>query len=288
MPTTWFLTDERYLSQRMPTAVIRWLADRGRQVRVVTADRGQIHVAGGEVDCPWRDLRGGDVVVARTRHPLALVLLAAAARDDVATVPSPAALDAVRDKARGAGVLAAAGIPAPETFVVADTSELASVVRAGHPLVLKPHLGDNGRGLTVVDGPDQLSSLRWQDDLVLAQRWIESDGWDVKLYVCDDQVWAVRRPSPLLHQRGVADVPLPVPVTPELREIALAAQRAFGLPLCGIDVVLSEEGPLVVDVNDFPNYKGVPEAAEAIGSYLLGCGGRRATAEVAEVAACAS
>jgi ribosomal protein S6--L-glutamate ligase len=55
-----------------------------------------------------------------------------------------------------------------------------------------------------------------------------------------------------------------VPVSDEIRRIALATGEACGLALFGLDVIESPRGPYVVDVNYFPGYKGVPDVAPLI------------------------
>lgn len=264
MPTIWCLTESRYLHQRMPRAMIDWLVARGHEVEVVVADRETVRIDGRRIASPWQHLGDGDVVVSRARHPMALALLDAAGRLGAAVVTPWGGVEAVRNKARCADLLALHGVPTPETYLAADAAALADLDPACYPLVLKPHLGDNAAGVTVVHAPRDLHAVE-NDGLVVAQRWVDTGGWDLKLYVCDERVWAVRRPSPL---GAVADSAQPLAVTPELRQIARTCRDAFGLPLCGVDLVLSDRGPLVVDVNDFPNYTGVPDAAEAVGTLL--------------------
>jgi ribosomal protein S6--L-glutamate ligase len=59
-----------------------------------------------------------------------------------------------------------------------------------------------------------------------------------------------------------------VPISPEVREIALACGELLGLGLYGLDVIESPDGPVVVDVNYFPGYKGVDGAAASIADYI--------------------
>ena len=80
----------------------------------------------------------------------------------------------------------------------------------------------------------------------------------------------MRRPSPLVTgAQAAARVLEHVPVTSDLRTLALRCASAFGLTLCGLDILESRYGPLVVDVNEFPNYTGVDEAPEVIGGLVL-------------------
>ncbi|MCP9969054.1 hypothetical protein LUX57_30955 [Actinomadura madurae] len=118
-----------------------------------------------------------------------------------------------------------------------------------------------------MDSPRDLERLPWPDGMVLAQHYVDVAGVDVKLYGAGTEVWAARRPSPLLAP-GPWDEPVPVPVTEELRGFALACRDAFGLELYGVDVLPSPGGPLVVDVNDFPNYTGIAEAPDAVADLV--------------------
>jgi ribosomal protein S6--L-glutamate ligase len=217
-------------------------------------------------DAPWRGLAPGDVVVTRSRHPFALALLEQAEALGARTVDRSSAVLAVRDKVRCTAALVRRGIPVPPTFLAHRPEDLARLDEHAFPLVLKPVLGDNGRGLHVVEEPGQLASVAWTEALVLAQRFVDVGGVDLKVYVADEEVWAVRRPSPLSPR---PDAPAAVPVTPALRELVRACRDEFGLVLFGLDVLESSEGPVVVDVNEFPNYTGIAEAPEVIGRLLL-------------------
>jgi ribosomal protein S6--L-glutamate ligase len=271
----WLLTDRRYLRQRMPSAVVEWLGARGIVPRLVVADDGGLvcglDASSSELDSPWRELAPGDVVVTRSRHPFALALLEQAEALGAWTWDRSSAVLVVRDKIRCTAALVRCGIPVPPTFLARRPVDLARLPREAFPLVLKPVLGDNGRGLHVVEAPEQLASITWSEQLVLAQRYVEAGGVDLKVYVAGEEVWAVRRPSPLSAE---PDTPVAAPVTPALRDLVRACQDEFGLLLFGLDVLESSDGPVVVDVNEFPNYTGVEEAPEVIGRLLLREAGR--------------
>ena len=102
--------------------------------------------------------------------------------------------------------------------------------------------------------------------LVVAQEFVDSGSIDVKLYGIGHELWAVRRPSPLTGSS--LEPPQRLELTPELAQLARACGEAFGLELYGVDVLLSSRGPLVVDVNEFPNYTGVDEAPAAIAEFV--------------------
>jgi len=75
-----------------------------------------------------------------------------------------------------------------------------------------------------------------------------------------------------------------IPVTAELRELTLAVGRAFGLDIYGIDVVETADGWVVLDVNDFPSFGTVPEAATRLARTVLRLTRRAARAAAARAA----
>jgi ribosomal protein S6--L-glutamate ligase len=80
-------------------------------------------------------------------------------------------------------------------------------------------------------------------------------------------VFATVKRSPL--HPGAEVVEEQIPVTAELRALALAVGRAFGLDIYGIDVIQTAEGWVVLDVNDFPSFGMVPEAASRLARTVL-------------------
>jgi ribosomal protein S6--L-glutamate ligase len=272
-PRVWVLTDRRYLDQRMPAALLEALEARGVAQHLLVVDDVLVEL-GGAAD-PLRGLTDGDRVVARTRHPLGLALLAEAERRGAVPVISSAAVEGVRDKVAAAQRLAAIGIPTPRTFLAASPRALRALDAAGFPLLLKPSFGDNARGIVLVRGPEDLDGLAWDDGLVLAQRFEDVGGVDCKLYVAGRHVWAVERPSPIAE---ATFPPQPVPVPPDLAGIARACADRFDLALAGIDVLRTDAGPRVVDVNEFPNFTGALGADEVVADVV--CAGVRTPAEV--------
>ena len=274
MGRIWVVTDERYLAQRMPRALVDELRARGVPTRVVLADRQVLGVGRTDADGhdPWRDLRPGDVVVARSRNRVARSLLqAAAGRPGVRVVTPPGPLAAVRDKALAAQLLAACGIPSPATWLVDSPATLRALPEECFPVLLKPHAGDNAAGIVLVRHRDELDDVEWGDSMVLAQQFVDGVDVDIKLYVVDDTVWAVRRPSPLVLPGRVCRAGIEqVPVTDEMRRIAATCAEAFDLRMFGVDLLETSAGPLAVDVNEFPNYTGVDEAPAVLADAVLG------------------
>lgn len=171
----------------------------------------------------------------------------------------------MRDKIASMRVLEAAGVPVPETYVTSQARRLAPLLDAG-PLVLKPYRGSQGRGVHIIWDADELDDVSNDEGLVFAQRYHKPEGEDHKIYVIGEQMFGVRRIFPAkTYEEKIGQ---PFTITPELREIALRCGKAFGVELFGFDVVMSGGKPYVVDIQGFPGFKGVPDAALRLADYL--------------------
>ena len=260
------LVEERYLTQAQPAGVVQALESRGVRVRTVVAEAVRVDLAGSRT-------RGSSVVLARGRSDALIGLLRSAEQSGVPVVNTSSAIQSVVDKAGMAATLSASGLPTPTSWLGSPTL-LAQRHDLPFPLILKPVLGDNARGLVVVGSLEELQGVAWRESVALAQGFHRGDGCDLKVYVAGRAVWAVRRPSPIEidgSPRETQDPGVPVRVTPLMRSLARTCGRLFGLRLFGIDCVVRPDGvPMVVEVNDFPNYRGVPaDANEVLADIVL-------------------
>jgi ribosomal protein S6--L-glutamate ligase len=169
-----------------------------------------------------------------------------------------------QDKIVASRRLRAAGVPVPRCWVTGDLALMAPIAEET-PLIVKPHRGHRGAGISIVRNPSELAAIELNDGAVLIQEYVEGSGEDVKVYVAGDEVFAVRKEfSPTSFTRPGRSCA----VNSEVRELALACGRILGLGLYGLDVLETDEGPVVVDVNYFPGYKGCPGAAAVIADYI--------------------
>lgn len=166
---------------------------------------------------------------------------------------------AVHNKVMSQRRLQAARIPTPHAWLTGDLGLLRSTVEE-RPLFIKPYIGGRGAGVRLVRTADELAALPIPDQLMLVQEYIP--GTELKVYVVGSEVWAIRKPDG--ETREV------VTVSSELCAIARECGRVFGLGLYGLDVIEGPEGPVVIDLNYFPSYKGVPDAADQLAEYIEG------------------
>ncbi len=254
----------------MPEAVIRALMARGHHVDVLCpqgchfeSETGILH----DKDGAQFDLNRYDVILSRNRNPLGLAMLAYADAAGIRAINTHAATRQLRNKAKMGVALSRAGVPCAPTILADDIAALSCLHESWFPLILKATYGDNSQGLRLVRRPIDLGDICWRDGLVLAQRYLPNDGFDLKLYVCGEAVFAVRKPSPFNGDPHAS--PHCVPVDSAMSALALRCGHTFGLEIYGVDAIETENGLAVIEVNEFPNFTGVPDAGELIAEYVL-------------------
>src|SRR5437660_211164 len=198
-----------------------------------------------------------------------LSILEAAEAAGIPTINNSRSIRLVRDKAVAAAFARAHGLPIPPTYFVAHPRLLEQIPETDYPIVVKPSNGSSCRGVYRLDSPADLTALviaEANDSFFLAQRYAENSGFDMKVYVTGKEVYAaVAKKSPLHPDMEERFVPL----TPQIRKLALQVGKLFGLDIYGLDVVETPQGPAIVDINDFPSFGRVPRAVVRISEYVL-------------------
>jgi ribosomal protein S6--L-glutamate ligase len=261
------LAEARYLAQSQPTGLSAKLNELGHRITMIDPQKA-FYVMG---DDGW--FEGLDVIVGRGRSWALLALLGWAETRGALTINRREAIAAVHNKAQMSIAFASAGIPTPQTFFGSVGQLAVEIPRSSYPIILKPIFGDNSRGLLVVNSPEEMAATDWPEPVALAQRYFQTDGYDLKLYGIGDEIWAVRKASPFnapLSERAEGRAPKEglAPITPELTDLGRRCGRLFGLDLFGVDCIETKAGVLVIEINDYPNYTNVPEANERLADYV--------------------
>jgi ribosomal protein S6--L-glutamate ligase len=172
----------------------------------------------------------------------------------------------VRDKIVTSMRLMDTGLPTPEAYYASSAEQLRGVVEE-FPIVVKPNSGRRGQQISVVRSAQELARLDLPYTDIFAQQFVKGSGLDLKAYIVGDEVFGVARPFPVRtaeEKRGE-----PQAISPEVRDICLRCGELFDLELYGVDLIETEEGPYVIEVNCFPGYKGVPEAERLLAEYIF-------------------
>ena len=193
---------------------------------------------------------------------------------DVFTLNSSDGISRSRDKLRALQIMSRAGVGLPTTSFahsIQDVNGLLEVV-GGTPVVVKLLEGTQGLGVVLAETKKAAESVvgafRQLDVNILVQQFIkEAGGADIRAFVVGGKVVAAMRrqgaPGDFrsnLHRGGTAEV---IRLTPSERSTAVRAAKSMGLNVDGVDLLQSEEGPMVLEVNSSPGLEGI-EAASGV------------------------
>lgn len=178
-----------------------------------------------------------------------------------------------RDKLRALQLLAREGIGLPVTAFAHDPRKAEDVIRevGGAPVVIKLVEGTQGMGVILAETENSAKSIieafSAANVNIMIQEYIrEAGGSDTRALVVGGRVVAAMRRvgkkgdfRSNLHRGGVAEA---VEVTPEQQRAAVRSAEILGLNVCGVDMLQSRRGPVVVEVNSSPGLKGIETATK--------------------------
>lgn len=182
------------------------------------------------------------------------------------------ALSRARDKLRSLQLLSRKGIGLPVTGFAHSTKDIDGLIAAvgGAPLIIKLLEGTQGIGVVLAEtrqaAESVITAFRELDANILVQEFIkEAAGKDLRAFVVGDRIVAAMQRTAApgefrsnLHRGGSASK---VKLTPEERTTALRAVRALGLAVAGVDMIRSNHGPVVVEVNASPGLEGIEQCS---------------------------
>ena len=184
------------------------------------------------------------------------------------TVSSSIAITRSRDKLRSMQLLAKSGIGIPKTVVSRNTADIDDLLEqlGGMPVIIKLARGTHGNGVVLAETKKAAKSVLQafyltNDDgtNILLQEFIkESAGTDIRAFVVGSRVVASMKRQSLdddfrsnLHKGGEGTI---IKLTDEEKKIAVKAAKAMGLNIAGVDMMRSDRGPLILEVNASPGF----------------------------------
>jgi ribosomal protein S6--L-glutamate ligase len=170
-----------------------------------------------------------------------------------------------RDKLRSTQLLAKAGVGIPKTVFARETNDVDDVLDqvGGAPVIIKVARGTHGNGVVLAETKKAAKAVAQafyvEGVSFIVQEFVaESAGTDIRAFVVNGKVVASMKRQSLdddfrsnLHQGGEGTV---VKLTDQERRTAQRAAKAMGLPICGVDMMRSDRGPLVLEVNSSPGF----------------------------------
>jgi RimK family alpha-L-glutamate ligase len=168
-------------------------------------------------------------------------------------------------------LVARAGLPTPETWTLESRDEARALVRREierGPLVLKPLFGAQGKGLMLLRKADDLPPPEVVAGVYYLQRFEPVEGEDFRdfrLFVSGGRVVAamMRRSAGWITNVKQGGEPVAVGRDGALEALALAAAKAVGAEIAGVDVIVGRNGPRVLEVNSMPAWRGLQKVAQA-------------------------
>jgi ribosomal protein S6--L-glutamate ligase len=247
--------------------------ERGHEVKIINYSKCYVKIEQNKpvVRYEGEDLTLFDAVIPRiaqsyTRYGTAI--LRQFEMQGIYTTASSIAISRSRDKLRSMQLLARAGVDIPKTLIASETSAFDDLIEqaGGAPLIIKVARGTHGNGVVLAEtnkaAKAVMQAFYVENISFLVQEFIkESIGTDIRAIVVGSKVVGSMMRKSLdddfrsnTHQGGV---PLPVKLTDEERKTAIKAARTMGLTICGVDMMRSERGPLVLEVNSSASLRGV-------------------------------
>ncbi len=246
---------------------------RGHQMRVIDHVRCNIVIEKGlpRIYYAGERLRNIDAIIPRigasvTFHGVAIIRQFEMM--NVFSVTSSEALLCSRDKLRCLQLLAMANLGVPKTVFTDFTMDAGSIVNAagGVPLVIKLLEGTHGLGVILAETKNTAESVieafnRIKERIIVQEFISEAKGADIRAFVVDGEIVAAmkRRARPgefrsNLHRGGTS---IHIKLTQAEIDTALKAVEVLGLDVAGVDMLESDRGPLVLEVNPSPGLEGI-------------------------------
>ena len=190
---------------------------------------------------------------------------------DVFSANESQAISRSRDKLRSMQILAREGVGLPVTGFAHATQDIDGLIETvgGAPLVIKLLEGTQGIGVVLAEtyqaAKSVIEAFRGLDANILVQEFIkEAKGADLRCFVIGEQVIAAMKRQGVegefrsnLHRGGNATE---IDLSPEEHETAIRAAKAMGLRVAGVDLLRSNHGPVVMEVNSSPGLEGIEKA----------------------------
>ena len=178
------------------------------------------------------------------------------------------AIAAARHKFHSLRILAQHGLPIPPSLTVGSATFLEDAVAdvGDYPFILKPFHGTHGTGVMLLDTPTSLTSTvdalcDLHQDYVIQSFIAEAGGVDIRILVVGGEaVAAMKRSAPPgefranIHQGASGEA---IALTDEYTRLAIEAATALELEIAGVDLLQTNEGPVVLEVNPSPGFEAL-------------------------------
>ena len=184
--------------------------------------------------------------------------------EGVVVVNPAEAIEICSDKYRALWHMELAGLPVPRTVATEDVrTAMRAFFELGGDVVVKPIFGSRGIGSVRVTDPDTalrvFRAIAFQRGVIYVQEFVPHGQYDVRAFVVGGRVVAAMRRVSRGWKKNVylGARPEPYELPEELAEMAVRAAEATRCEVAGVDILPGPEGPLVVEINSQPGWRGL-------------------------------
>jgi len=262
-----------YSTQRLAEAA----ENAGHEVDVIDHTKCSVKLGSGKPQIYFRDeniTKTYDAVIPRigakvTRHGAAIVKQFE--MNGIFSTARSLGITRARNKVRTLQIMARKHIPIPETLFSVNPDNIEEQIKiiGGTPVIIKLQEGTQGLGVILAETKKSAKSIidtfYKMNTSILLQKYVEeSNGEDIRIFVVGNKIVAsMKRSSALgefrsnVHRGGNTEAIEP---TPKEQFIALNAVKYLGLGVAGVDIIRSNQGPLLIEVNASPGLQGIEGA----------------------------
>nr|WP_322939953.1 30S ribosomal protein S6--L-glutamate ligase [Pseudomonas sp. s4] len=246
---------------------------RGHEMQVIDTLRAYMNIASHKPQIHYRGqaLEGFEAVIPRIGASVTFYGCAVLRQFEMMGVyplNESVAISRSRDKLRALQLLSRKGIGLPVTGFAHSPDDIPDLIQmvGGAPLVIKVLEGTQGMGVVLAETHKAAESvieafLGLKQDIMVQEYIQEAGGADIRCFVVGDKVIAAMKRQAKagefrsnLHRGGSASL---IKITPEERMTAVRAAKVMGLNVAGVDILRSNHGPLVMEVNSSPGLEGI-------------------------------
>ncbi|MEM3383801.1 MAG: RimK family alpha-L-glutamate ligase [Nitrososphaerales archaeon] len=202
-------------------------------------------------------------------------------RKGLLVINPPRSIEISADKYRSLMLMEEQGIKVPPTIATEDAeAAMQAFQELGGDVVIKPIFGSRGMGIGRVNDPETawriFHALSYTRHVLYIQKFIPHGTRDIRLFVIGDRVIASMYREADSWKTNIDRGARPVPFKPskELEELAIKVTKTIGCKIAGVDVMESQEGYIVNEINSQPGFRGLQlvtnvNIADEIINYIL-------------------
>jgi tetrahydromethanopterin:alpha-L-glutamate ligase len=160
-------------------------------------------------------------------------------------------------------------LPIPRTTITSELDVALNAIEKFGIVVIKPIFGSQGKGILKLESTQpglkpKLTELLKERGVLYLQEFVPNPGRDIRVFVVGEEaigaIYRISQGDSFVSNLSQGGTPVKCELTAEMRELAIRATKAVGADFAGVDLIESEEGLFVLEINGTPSGKGINRA----------------------------